>query len=104
MSKTPHAIVCSATLNPGGADCQVSIQWGADTNYGTVIPCDPVKAGWDDVPIGGTIPNLDGSTIVHWRFVSVNSVGETDGDDVVDTTLPDVAELSVISNEVGTVS
>ena len=102
MSKTQHSINCNCVLNPMGADCQVSIQWGLDANYGNIINLPIVPAGWSDVQVQGVIPNLDGSTTYHWRFVAVSTVGEADGADVTDTTLADVPELPVISNETGT--
>ena len=102
--KTPHSIVCTASVNPEGSDCQLKLQYGLDTTYGNEIALPVVPSGWDDVQVVGTIDGLDGSTLYHWRFVATNAAGETNGDDVENTTLADVAGLPIISDEIGVVS
>jgi len=86
-----HSATLNAVVNPKGADTAVTFSWGIDTNYGNTATVPGVLSGGTDQNVSADITGLEAETVYHFKVISVNSVGETDGDDLSFTTLADQA-------------
>ncbi|HYJ00494.1 MAG TPA: hypothetical protein VEX36_12565 [Thermoleophilaceae bacterium] len=85
----------SATLNGSVnlrsvalTDCR--FEYGTDTSYGDSVPCVPaagsIPADDDEHAVSADVSGLSRSTTYHFRLVTTNANGTTEGEDVTFTT------------------
>jgi hypothetical protein len=97
-----HSATLNVVVNPNGVDTTLEFQYGLDTNYGNSIPFSGALSGNTEQPASVDLSGLEASTPYHWRVVATNSIGVTNGDDVVFTTLADQAGVPIIISETTT--
>jgi hypothetical protein len=90
----------NATVNPNASTVTLCrFDWGTTSQYGNSVPCaQAVGAGSSPVPVSAALLGLKPSTLYHFRVVSANGAGTSDGLDQTLTTAavpPPVAGRSV---------
>ena len=74
----------------GGEVTECRFEYGPSSSYGNSAPCAPAPgSGTSPVAVAGTVVNLSGRTLYHYRLVATNAGGTTDGEDETLLTLPD---------------
>jgi hypothetical protein len=111
---TPHAVFgttteaagditsTSATLNgsfePAGLDTHYYFKWGRNVVYGKTMPAPPgndAGSGSSVVHVSVTLEGLENSTPYHYRLVTKNSLGTSQGEDQTFTSgPPDLPRIS----------
>jgi hypothetical protein len=77
----------NGTVNAGGASTTVTFEYGQTTAYGTIVPGVPGTVTGNTVtPVSANITGLILNTTYHFRVNGVNSVGNSNGADMVFTT------------------
>ena len=84
------------TVNPEGSDAGYQFQFGRTFAYGQAVPSVAADAGSDvrDHAFRETITGLEPNTTYHYRIVATSGAGQSYGDDVTFTTLPQAAIVS----------
>jgi hypothetical protein len=75
-SATQNSVVLEAKIDPNGFPTSYRFEWGAGSNYGSVVPAEfePVlAAGSEPVTVTATVSGLSASTAYHYRVVARNS-------------------------------
>jgi hypothetical protein len=75
-SATQNSVVLEAKIDPNGFPTSYRFEWGAASNYGSVVPADfePVLAGGSEpVTVTATVSGLSAATAYHYRVVAKNS-------------------------------
>jgi len=75
-------------VNPNNAPTTAYFQYGTTTSYGSQTPTQNISAGTQSQPLNATISGLQPSTTYHYRLVSGNNTGNTQGLDQTFTTGP----------------
>lgn len=90
----------NGTVNPEGADASYQFQYGTTTSYGSVAPASPGDAGAGTTAVNesAAISGLTAGTTYHYRLVSTNSGGTTDGSDQTFTTSSAPVAPVVVTN------
>jgi hypothetical protein len=77
----------NGTVNAGGASTTVTFDYGLTTAYGTNVPGVPgIVTGNTVTPVSANISGLTLNTTYHYRINGVNSVGTSNGSDMMFTT------------------
>jgi hypothetical protein len=78
----------NATVNPNASTVTTCrFDWGTTSKYGNSVPCaQSVGAGTAPVPVSAALSGLNASTIYHYRIVSTNGAGTSNGLDQTVTT------------------
>ncbi len=77
----------SAGIDPLGANTAYRLEWGTNTSYGHTSS-GSVGEGTSSVPISYLLQELVPATTYHYRVVTVNEVGTSEGADHTFTTQP----------------
>jgi hypothetical protein len=75
-SATQNSVVLEAKIDPNGFPTSYRFEWGAGSNYGSVVPAEfePVLAGGSEsVSVTATVSGLSAATAYHYRVVARNS-------------------------------
>jgi len=85
---TSSSATLNAKVNSNGLSTTVKFQYGRTTSYGSEVTATPSPVtGIDTVAVSATLTGLSPNTLYHFRAVSTNSVGTTNGDDQTFTAL-----------------
>jgi phosphodiesterase/alkaline phosphatase D-like protein len=76
----------NGTVNPNNSSATYYFEYGKTTDYGSTTTSEEAGSGTDDIPVTAQISGLSASTAYHFRLVSANSAGTTNGDDNTFTT------------------
>jgi len=93
----------NGTVDAGGDPTAVTFEYGLNTTYGTTVPGVPGTVTGNTVTaVSAYISGLILNTTYHYRIKGVNSVGTTDGNDMMFTTTscPAPGAAGVISGPV----
>jgi phospholipase C len=79
----------SGTVNPeGGEVTNCSFEYGATTDYGAAVPCNPSPgSGHSPVAVSAELTGLAASTTYHYRLVAAGEQGSSEGEDATFETL-----------------
>ena len=86
---TTSSATLNGNINDNGAATMISFEYGADTNYGTLVTAIPASlaAGAGSTPVTGPVSGLVCATTYHFRIKASNSGGITFGNDATFSTL-----------------
>ncbi len=107
---TANTATINGAVDDKGATTSVSFEYGLTTNYGTTVAANPssLSAGRGSTAVTTTLPGLACNTAYHYRVKGVNSVGTTNGSDLVFMTsacpVTTTYALSVTKTGTGTVT
>jgi hypothetical protein len=77
----------NGTVNANNASTTVWFDWGLTAAYGTTVAATPATVtGNTDTPVSTNLTGLTNGTSYHYRARGVNSVGTTNGSDMIFTT------------------
>ncbi len=106
---TPDSATLTGSLTPNGVDAHYYFESGTSTEYGSQSPEPPSDAGLGSEPVAAKteLKALTPNTTYHYRLVSVNEFGATQGEDAKFTTSgpPRITNepASGIGHETGTI-
>ncbi len=84
---TASSATLNGTVNPGDLSTTIEFEFGLTTSYGSNLSLlNPIN-GSDDQVVNGELTGLQAATQYHYRIVATNSLGSTNGEDEVFTTL-----------------
>ena len=78
---TATTVVLRATVNPNGAQTNVSFDWGTSASYGNTTPARDVGSGTAGVSSEATLTGLAPSTTYHFRARATGSGGTATSED-----------------------
>jgi hypothetical protein len=90
-----HAVVLNGKIDPAGFEADCHLEYIDDAAFqksgysgATIRPCSPssIPAGGPPTTVSASVSGLALDTTYHYRFVSVNSAGESQGADATFTT------------------
>jgi len=86
---TTSGATLNGTVNPNGGTGTVTIEYGLTTAYGNSLTATPGSVtGIVATNVSGSVSGLTPYTTYHYRVVSTNSGGTTNGNDMTFVTLP----------------
>ena len=71
----------NGTVNPNNSSTTCYFEYGKTTDYGSTTSSIDAGSGTDDVSVTAIILELSSSITYHFRLVTTNSAGTTNGDD-----------------------
>ena len=80
----------TARINPQGLETTYRFEYGRDSSYGSALPSEPKLVGDGRVLVRvlETVGGLEPATTYHFRVVTSNAAGTTEGPDTTFTTKP----------------
>jgi uncharacterized protein (TIGR02145 family) len=85
----------NGTVNANYLSTTVTFEYGTTTSYGqTITSVQSPVTGNNIINVGADISGLISGTTYHYRVKSANSIGTTNGNDLIFTTLPDVPTVT----------
>ena len=100
----PVATIVNGTVNPQGQDTTAWFEYGVTASYGSQSPIQNMGSGTTIAPVTATLAGLLSYTTYHYRLVSMNADGTSNGSDLTFTTGSNNADLSTLSLSAGSLS
>ncbi|MBF0205097.1 MAG: C10 family peptidase, partial [Desulfamplus sp.] len=89
-SITTNSAILNGTINPNGVATTFYFEYGKSTSYGSKTTLQNAGSGTSSLPVTAeltaALSNLSADTIYHFRLVTTNSAGTTNGSDQTFTT------------------
>ena len=94
----------NGSVNSNGFSTDVRFEYGLTTSYGTTTDALTLMAGNTNIAVSEQLNGLVHNTLYHYRVIASNSVGSSEGEDQVFTTLLDAQTPVAITEEASDIS